>query len=110
VVLSTEPKLFEKVYQPLVKSLAKITDLRYRKGVRYKLKPFLILLFLSKLGGANRPAEIADWIKFRLVELKSLLNLEWKKSPPEVTVKRILEAGKILLKREDSMKFNLPKD
>jgi hypothetical protein len=67
-------------------------------------------LFLSKLGGTNRPAEIADWIKFRLVELKSLLNLEWKKSPPEVTVKRILEAGKILLKREDSMKFNLPKD
>lgn len=91
--ITTEPKLFEKVYQPLVEKLAEITDLRYRKGVRYKLKPFLILLFLSKLGGADRPAEIADWIKFRFLELKSLLNLEWKKSPHEVTIKRIMENG-----------------
>jgi predicted transposase YbfD/YdcC len=91
--ITTEPKLFEKVYQPLVENLEKITDLRYRKGVRYKLKPFLILLFLSKLGGADRPAEIADWVKFRFLELKSLLNLEWKKSPHEVTVKRIMENG-----------------
>jgi hypothetical protein len=89
--ISTEPKLFEKVYQPLVESLAKITDLGFPKGVRYKLKPFLILLFLSKLGGADRPSEIADWIKFRFLQLKPLLNLEWKKSPHEVTVKRILE-------------------
>jgi hypothetical protein len=48
-------------------------------------------LFLSKLGGADRPSEIADWIKFRFLQLKPLLNLEWKKSPHEVTVKRILE-------------------
>jgi predicted transposase YbfD/YdcC len=89
--ITTEPRLFEKVYQPLVKSLEKITDLRYRKGVRYKLQPFLILLFLSKLGGADRPAEIADWVEFRFPELKRLLNLEWKKSPHEVTVKRIME-------------------
>lgn len=89
--ISTEAKLFEKVYQPLVESLDEITDLRCRKGVRYKLKPFLILLFLSKLGGADRPAEIADWIKFRFSQLKTLLNLEWKKSPHEVTVKRIIE-------------------
>lgn len=89
----TEPKLFEKVYQPLVENLEKITDLRYRKGVRYKLKPFLILLFLSKLGGADRPAEIADWIKYRFTQLKVLLDLEWKQSPHEVTVKRILENG-----------------
>lgn len=89
----TEPKLFEKVYQPLVENLEKITDLRYRKGVRYKLKPFLILLFLSKLGGADRPSEIADWVKFRFLELKRLLNLEWKKAPHEVTFKRIMENG-----------------
>lgn len=90
--ISTKPKLFEtKVYQPLLASFDKIHDLRAKRGVRYKLKPFLILLFLSKLGGADRPAEIADWVKFRFAELKSLLNLEWKKTPHETTWKRILE-------------------
>jgi len=90
--INIKPKLFEtKLYQPLLASFDKITDLRCKRGVRYKLKPFLILLFLSKLGGADRPAEIADWVKFRFAELKSLLNLEWKKSPHEVTWKRITE-------------------
>jgi predicted transposase YbfD/YdcC len=90
--ISTKPKLFEtKTYQPLLASFAEITDLRAKRGVRYKLQSFLILLFLSKLGGADRPAEIADWVKFRFVELKTLLNLDWKKSPHEVTWKRILE-------------------
>ena len=90
--ISTKPKLYEtKTYQPLLVSFEEITDLRAKRGVRYKLQPFLILLFLSKLGGADRPAESADWVKFRFVELKSLLNLDWKKSPHEVTWKRILE-------------------
>ncbi len=92
--INTKPTLFEtKVYQPLLASFDKITDLRSKRGVRYKLQPFLILLFLSKLGGADRPAEIADWVKFRFAELKSLLNLEWEKSPHQVTWKRILENG-----------------
>jgi len=90
--INIKPKLFEtKVYQPLLASFDKITDLRSKRGVRYKLQPFGILLFLSKLGGADRPAEIADWVKFRFAELKSLLNLDWKRSPHEVTWKRILE-------------------
>lgn len=90
--INTQPTLFEtKVYQPLLASFDKITDLRAKRGVRYKLQPFLVLLFLSKLGGADRPTEIADWVKFRFTELKSLLNLDWKKSPHEVTWKRILD-------------------
>jgi predicted transposase YbfD/YdcC len=90
--ISTQPKLFEtKTYQPLLASFDRITDLRAKRGVRYRLKPFLILLFLSKLGGADRPAEIADWVKFRFAGLKTLLNLDWKKSPHETTWKRILE-------------------
>jgi len=90
--INIKPKLFEtKVYQPLLASFDKITDLRSKRGVRYKLKPFLVLLFLSKLGGADRSAEIADWVKFRFTELKSLLHLDWKKSPHEVTWKRMME-------------------
>ena len=90
--INTERELFEKkVYQPLVESLAEITDLRAKRGVRYDLISLLILLFLSKLGGADRPSEIADWVKFRFSELKSLLNLTWKRSPHEVTWKRVLE-------------------
>lgn len=90
--INTQPTLFEtKLYQPLVKSFDKITDLRCKRGVRYKLQPFLILLFLSKLGGADRPAEIADWVRFRFGELKTLLKLDWKKPPHEVTWKRFIE-------------------
>lgn len=90
--INTQPTLFEtKVYQPLVKSFDKITDLRCKRGVRYKLQPFLILLFLSKLGGADRPAEIADWVRFRFAELKTLLKLDWKNSPHETTWKRFIE-------------------
>jgi len=116
--INIKPKLFEtKVYQPLLASFAEITDLRAKRGIRYKLQPFLILLFLSKLGGADRPAEIADWVKFRFTELKSLLNLDWKKSPHEVTWKRILEnaleaeevekvfGGYLLAMSEDEQEF-----
>ena len=90
--INIKPTLFETTeYQPLVASFAQITDLRRKRGIRYKFQPFIILLFLSKLGGADRPAEIADWVKFRFTELKSLLNLEWKRSPHEVTWKRFIE-------------------
>ena len=51
---NTKPRLFEaKIYQPLLVSFAKLTDLPFNRGIRYKLKPMLILLFLSKLGGAD---------------------------------------------------------
>jgi predicted transposase YbfD/YdcC len=87
-----EFELFEKkVYQPLVESLSEIIDLRAKRGVRYQLLSLLSLLFVSKLGGADRPAEIADWVSFRFVELKFLLNLSWKRAPHEVTWKRMLE-------------------
>lgn len=89
---NTKPTLFEaKIYQSLLSSFEKLTDLRFKRGIRYQLKPVLILLFLSKLGGADTPAEIADWVSFRFDNLKSLLSLDWKKSPHEVTWKRILE-------------------
>lgn len=89
---TTEFELFEKkVYPPLAASLSKIVDLRAKRGVRYELLSLLILLFLSKLGGADRPSEIADWVEFRFVELKSLLNLSWRRAPHEVTWKRLLE-------------------
>ncbi len=89
---NTKQILFEaKIYQSLLSSFEKLTDLRFARGIRYQLKPVLILLFLSKLGGADTPAEIADWVSFRFDNLKSLLSLDWKKSPHEVTWKRILE-------------------
>jgi len=90
--INIKPTLFEtKVYQPLLASFEEINDLRFKRGIRYKFQPFIILLFLSKLGGADRPAEIADWVKFRFSELKLLLNLDWKRSPHEVTWKRFIE-------------------
>jgi len=58
--ISTKPELFEpKIYQPLILSFEKLTDLRFARGIRYKLKPVLILLFLSKLGGADPRARLS---------------------------------------------------
>jgi len=87
-------QLFEaKIYESLSASFEKLTDLRCARGVRYQLKPVIILLFLSKLGGADTPAEIADWVGFRFEFFKSMLALDWKRSPHEVTWQRILETG-----------------
>ena len=92
--INTKTELFEpKIYQPLLSRFADISDLRFKRGIRYKLKPILILLFLSKLGGADKLAEIADWVRFRFEKLKSLLSLDWERSPHEVTWKRIIEQG-----------------
>lgn len=89
---NTLPTLFEaKVSEPLITSFEKLTDSRMKRGIRYKLKPLVILLFLSKLGGADSPAEIADWVGFRFTQLKSLLKLDWRRSPHEVTWKRFLD-------------------
>jgi len=89
---NTKTQLYEpKIYQSLLSSFENITDLRMKRGVRYKLKPILILLFLSKLGGADSSAEIADWVSFRFERLKTLLKLDWKRSPHEVTWKRVME-------------------
>jgi len=90
--INIKPTLFEaKIYQPLIASFEKPTDLRFKRGIGYQLKPVLILLFLSKLGGADTPAEIADRVSFRFDQLKSLLLSDWQRSPHEVTWKRILE-------------------
>ena len=92
--INTKTELFEpKIYQALLSRFADISDLRFKRGIRYKLKPILILLFLSKLGGADKSAEIADWVRFRFEKLKSLLSLDWQRSPHEVTWKRIIEQG-----------------
>lgn len=91
---NTKTELFEpEIYQPLLSRFAEISDNRFKRGIRYKLEPILILLFMSKLGGADKAAEIADWVKYRFEKLKTLLSLNWKKSPHEVTWKRIIEQG-----------------
>jgi len=89
---NTFPKLFEvHVSDPLSSSFEKLTDTRMKRGIRYHFKPLVILLFLSKLGGADTPAEIADWVSFRFSQLKSLLKLDWKRAPHEVTWKRFFD-------------------
>ena len=79
---NTFPKLFEeRVSKPLISSFENLTDTRMKRGIRYQFKPLVILLFLSKLGGADTPAEIADWVTFRFAQLKQLLSLDWPRSP-----------------------------
>lgn len=91
--LNISPLFSAKLTEPLLNSLAKLTDQRCARGIRYKLEPVLVLLFLSKLGGADEPAEIADWVSFRFDYLKQLLGLQWKRSPHEATWQRILNGA-----------------
>ena len=89
---NTFPKLFEeRVSNPLISSFENLTDTRMKRGIRYHFKPLMILLFLSKLGGADTPAEIADWVTFRFTQLKQLLSLGWPRSPHEATWKRFYD-------------------
>ena len=39
----------------------KLTDLRKAKGQRYRLDTLLMIIVLAKLGGNDRPTEMADW-------------------------------------------------
>lgn len=88
-------KLFDtdQVFDSLAETLATISDQRQARGLRYELKPLLLLLCLSKFSGADKPSEIADWIAFRFDYLKEKLLLPWKRSPHHSTWRRLLDSA-----------------
>ncbi len=52
-----------------------ISDPRKAKGKQYSLLTLLVLIFLAKLSGKDKPVEIADWAKNHAEELAQLLGL-----------------------------------
>ena len=73
--------------------LAKLTDRRKRRGVRYSLATIVVLLILAKLCGQDKPYGIADWVHQRRHFLVEALRLKRGQLPHHSTYRRILESA-----------------
>lgn len=66
-------------------------DPRHAHGKRYHLTTLLIIIFLAKLCGKDRPGEIADWAKNQAEELSQLMKLKRKWMPHHNTIRRVFQ-------------------
>lgn len=66
-----------------------IGDPRGAKGRQYSLVTLLVIIFLAKLAGKDKPDEIADWAKNHAVELSGLLELKRQQMPSHSTIRRV---------------------
>lgn len=69
-----------------------IRDPRHAKGKQYSLVTLLVVIFLAKLVGKDKPDEIADWAKNYAKELAELLGLKHQRMPSHSTVRRVFHA------------------
>ncbi len=70
--------------------LAKLTDRRHARGVRYALVTVLVFIVLAKLAGEDRLAGIAEWVQHRKDALAEALHLAKPRAPHRTTYSRIL--------------------
>jgi len=66
-----------------------ISDPREAKGKQYSLVTLLVVIFLAKLAGKDKPDEIADWAKNHAGELAELLELKRQQMPSHSTIRRV---------------------
>jgi predicted transposase YbfD/YdcC len=76
----------------LYEYLAKLTDRRRRRGIRYSLATILVLAILAKLCGQDKPYGIADWVNQRRSFLVEALGLKRGRLPHHTTYRRIFES------------------
>ena len=76
-------------YNSLYDYFTQISDPRKDRGKRYNLETLLVLIFLAKMGGADTPSAIADWVKARREEMIELLHLAYPKMPHHNTYRRV---------------------
>jgi predicted transposase YbfD/YdcC len=69
----------------------KIGDPRHAHGKRYHLTTLLMIIFMAKLCGKDRPGEIADWAKNHAEELSQLLKLNRSWMPHHNTIRRVFQ-------------------
>ena len=67
-------------------------DARKAKGKRYSLLTLLVVIFLAKLSGQDKPGEIADWAKNHADALVGLLHLRRAWMPHHNTIRRVFQA------------------
>jgi predicted transposase YbfD/YdcC len=66
-----------------------IRDPRGAKGKLYSLVTLLVVIFLAKLAGKDKPDEIADWTKNNAAKLAELLGLKRQQTPSHSTIRRV---------------------
>jgi hypothetical protein len=71
---------------------AQRSDPRKAKGKRYSLLTLLVVIFLPKLSGQDKPGEIADWARNHAETLVSLLQLLRAWMPHHNTIQRVFQA------------------
>jgi predicted transposase YbfD/YdcC len=69
-----------------------IQDPRHAKGKQYSLVTLLVVIFLAKLVGKDKPEEIADWAKNQMNELVEKLGLKEKRMPSHSTIRRVFQS------------------
>lgn len=69
----------------------RISDPRHPKGKKYSLLTLLVVIFLAKLSGKDKPVEIADWAKNHAEELAQLLGLKRAQMPHHNTIRRVFQ-------------------
>lgn len=69
-----------------------LSDPRKAKGKQYSLLTLLVLIFLAKLAGKDKPLEIADWAKNHAAELAGLLGLKREQMPHHNTYRRVFQS------------------
>lgn len=78
-------------YDSLYDRFQQMSDPRKAKGKQYSLLTLLVLIFLAKLAGKDKPMEIADWAKNHCAELVGLLGLQREKMPHHNTYRRVFQ-------------------
>jgi hypothetical protein len=69
----------------------RIKDPRKAKGKQYSLVMLLVLIFLAKMSGKDKPVEIADWAINHAKELMQLLKLKRDWMPHHNTYRRVFQ-------------------
>ena len=69
-----------------------IWDPRHPKGKQYSLVTLLVVIFLAKLVGKDKPDEIADWAGNHAEELAELLGLKHQRMPSHSTIRRVFHS------------------
>jgi predicted transposase YbfD/YdcC len=68
-----------------------LSDPRKARGKRYSLVTLLVIIFLGKLCGQDKPVEIADWARNHAEEIVDLLQLRRKWMPHHNTIRRVYQ-------------------
>ena len=70
----------------------RLSDPRKAKGKRYSLLTLLVVIFLAKLSGRDKPGAIADWARNHADTLVGLLHLRRAWMPHHNTIRRVFQS------------------